>query len=566
VTDLERSLEQADRLALAAHEAALAFADATQADVDRVTQAMAQAGHDNAERLAQIACEETGYGRVDHKTFKNRFCSLQYLERIRDVPTIGVIARYPERGVVEIAEPVGVVAGLVPVTNPTATTLFYALACVRARNAIVNAPHPRAVRCIGETVRVLEDAARAAGAPPNLITAMSEVTLDGTQELMRHYRTDLVLATGSRGMVLAAYSSGKPTYAVGPGNSPTYVHRSVRDAGEAVAGILASKTFDNGTACASEQAIVVDAAIAATVRRELEARGAYFPTADEQAKLAHLLFPGGPGSPFNVESVGQFATTIASMAGISVPAGTRALVVQPAGVGREHALSHELLCPVLKWYEAPTEEAAIQIAYDLLKYGGDGHTAAIHAEDESIVARYARVPAYRISVNGPTLFGSMGYTTGFEPSFMLGTGTIGGTISSDNIGPRHLVNVKRVGVAVRSWRDSGIGEDGFATPTAHRMLSAATPPPSGEENGSHPVLDAQPALPERQAALVADLSRTPAPPTASQQPSRPAGEAISQRISAAAPPPAPEPPRVPTKVAIDVEAVVREAIEEVISR
>jgi hypothetical protein len=295
------------------------------------------------------------------------------------------------------------------------------------------------------------------------------------------------------------------------------------------------------------------------VRRELEARGAYFPNAEEQAKLAHLLFPGGPGSPFNVESVGQFATTIAAMAGISVPAGTRALVVQPAGVGREHALSHELLCPVLKWYEAPTEEQAIQIAYDLLKYGGDGHTAAIHAEDESIVARYARVPAYRISVNGPTLFGSMGYTTGFEPSFMLGTGTIGGTISSDNIGPRHLVNVKRVGVALRSWRDSGIGEDGFgqpasgARPAAPSSVAAPAVPVGTGPDGQLTVLDAQPALPDRQAALVAELnggSASPAPRAAVPQ----------------APPPAPEPPRVPTKVAVDVEAVVRAAIEEVIAR
>jgi acetaldehyde dehydrogenase (acetylating) len=534
----EGSIKQAADLAIRAHAAAQVWAEATQADVDRVTQAMADAGHEAAAHLAEMAHAETGYGRVDHKTFKNIFCTRRYLDQIRHIPTVGVIASYPERGVTEIAEPVGVVAGLVPVTNPTSTTLFYGIACVRSRNAVVNAAHPRAVNTIAETARILDEAATAAGAPPNLISAMTEVSLEGTQALMGHYRTDLVLATGSRPMVLAAYSSGKPTYAVGPGNSPAWVQRSCADLGEAAAGILASKTFDNGTACASEQAVIACTSIADRLREEFAARGAYFCTDAEQEQLSKLLFPGGPGTSFNVEIVGQFATKIAEMAGLSVPAGTRALVVRPAGVGRDHALSHELLCPVLKWYPVATEDEGLATATALLKYGGDGHTAAIWAEDSAIIARYSRVPAYRICVNSPTLFGAMGFTTGFVPSFTLGTGTIGGAISSDNIGPHHLINRKRVGLVQRSWREAGIGED---LPASFRQPAAAAAPAVA---GGQPIAPAAtahlslPPLPAAQAALMAGNA-----------PSRPAPTA---------------PPRAPAPT--DIETIVREAIEEVIAR
>jgi acetaldehyde dehydrogenase (acetylating) len=534
----EKSIKQADELAVRAHAAAEVWAEASQADVDRVTEAMADAGHAAAARMAQLAFDETGYGRPDHKTFKNIFTTRAYLDRIRHIPTVGVVASDPRTGVVEIAEPVGVIAGLVPVTNPTATTFFYGIAAVRARNAVVNAPHPRAVRCIGECAAVLDQAATAAGAPPGLITAMTEVTLEGTQALMAHYRTDLVLATGSRAMVLAAYSSGKPTYAVGPGNSPSYVHASCADLGEAAAGILASKTFDNGTACASEQAIVVDAAVAGPMRAELERRGAHFCSPAEQEALSKLLFPNGPGTAFNVETVGQFATRIAAEAGLSVPAGTRALVVQPAGVGREHTLSHELLCPVLKWYPVATEDEGVATAYALLKYGGDGHTAAIHAEDQSIIARYAKVPAYRICVNGPTLFGAMGFTTGFVPSFTLGTGTIGGAISSDNIGPHHLVNRKRIGVRLRDWRESGVAEElGAVAAPAAAPLAALLPADL-------------PPLPAAQAALMEETAAAPR----------------AQQAAPPAPPaPAPGAPLPLGPAPVDIEAIVRAAIEEVIA-
>ncbi len=478
MADVERSKAQADELALRAHAAAEAWADATQAEVDHVIEAMAQAGNEHAQRLADLAYEETGYGRPDHKAFKNLFNSQFLFEFIRHVPTVGVIAEHPGRRYVEIAEPVGVIAGLIPVTNPTSTVMFKGLIAVKARNAIVCAPHPRAIRCSAETARVMDEAAVRAGAPPNLVQCMTEVSLEGTDALMRHYRTDLILATGSRQMVLAAYSCGKPTYAVGPGNTTAYVHRSTRDLGETAAMLIVSSTFDNGTPCASEQAVVVDAEVAARFRAELEARGTYFCDEREQALIERMCFPQGPSGPAAVDIVGQYATRLAEMAGIGVPAGTRMLVVRPVGVGREHPLSREILCPILKWYEARSEDEAFATAHALLKYGGDGHTAAVHAEDDGVVGRFAsRMPAYRIVVNETAIFGASGYTTGVDPSYMLGTGTIGGTITSDNIGPRHLVNVKRVALPVRSWREAGLDEAGhpphaFAPPAASPDVEA----------------------------------------------------------------------------------------------
>ena len=460
MADVKRSIQQAEELALRAHAAAEAWADATAEDVDRVTEAMARAGTAAAERLAQLAWEETGYGRVDHKAFKNLFNTEFLFERIRHVPTVGVIAEHPDRRFIEIAEPVGVIAALIPVTNPTSTVFFKALCAVKGRNAVICAPHPRAVRCSAESVRVLADAAAEAGAPRDLVQCMTEMTLEGTDALMRHHRTDLILATGSRQMVLAAYSCGKPTYAVGPGNVPAYVHESAPDLGEAAAMIVFSKTFDNGTPCASEQSVVADAGIAARLRAEFETCGAYFCDGREQAAVERLCFPEGGGGPISTEIVGQFATRLATMAGIRVPEKTRVLVVRPHGVGRDHPLSRELLCPILKWYEAPAEGAGIALCTELLKYGGDGHTAVVHAGDDEVVGRFARVPAYRIVVNETGIFGGSGYSTGIDPSYMLGTGTIGGTISSDNIGPRHLVNIKRVAAPVRSWREAGLGENG----------------------------------------------------------------------------------------------------------
>jgi acetaldehyde dehydrogenase (acetylating) len=555
MSDSERSQAQAAELALRAHDAAEAWASATREQVDRVTAAMASAAAANAERLAVLACEDSGFGRVDHKTFKNRFMAEYLYDRIRHVPTIGVIDRDAANRYVTIGEPVGVIAGLVPVTNPTSTVIFKALAAVLARNAIVMAPHPRAIRCCAETTRVLQEAAEAAGAPSDLITCMTQVSLDGTEALMRHYRTDLVLATGSRAMVLAAYSSGKPTYAVGPGNSPTYVHRSTKDLGEAAAVIITSKCFDNGTACASEQAVVADASIADRLQSEFLSRGAHFCTPDEQAALQRLCYPSGSADALNVDIVGQSAPDLAVMAGFSVSPQVRALVVRPAGVGPEHPLSHELLCPILKWFVAASEDEAIATAHAVLKYGGDGHTAAIHADEEEIVGRYASVPAYRICVNQGTLFGAMGYTTGFDPSFTLGTGTIGGAISSDNIGPQHLINRKRVGMPVRDWREGGVTE----TAAPSRFAAAA---PSAAASAGTNGLGLGLGTPTPAGPVPAALNGINGPPAA--LPPIPAVAAPADRVAASAA--AARAPIPASAAPVDLDAVVRDAIEEVLAR
>ena len=381
----------------------------------------------------------------------------------------------------------------------------------------------------------MQEAGEAAGAPRDLLTCMTEVSIQGTDALMRHYRTDLILATGSRGMVLAAYSSGKPTYAVGPGNSPTYVHRSAPDLGEAAAVIITSKCFDNGTACASEQAVVADAAIADRLQSEFGSRGAHFCTPEEQEALLRLCYPSGSPDALNVDIVGQSAPDLATMAGFSVPPTTRVLVVRPAGVGADHPLSHELLCPILKWYVAASEDEALRTAHALLKYGGDGHTAAIHADEEGIVGRYAAVPAYRICVNQGTLFGAMGYTAGWDPSFTLGTGTIGGAISSDNIGPQHLVNRKRVGMPVRDWREGGVTEapaPSRLNPAANAALATAAPVAAPALNGVLASVPAVPA-PASQVAAAAAAARSPVPTA---------------------------------NTPLDLDAVVRDAIEEVLAR
>ncbi len=480
------SITEAHELAVRGHIAARAFASATQEDVDRVTAAMARAGTEAAERLGRLAAEETGYGRAAHKTFKNVFNTQWVYEGFKDERTVGVIENDTQKRVITIAEPVGVIAGLVPVTNPTSTVLFKSLISVKARNAIVLAPHPRAVRSSAETARVMQEAAQAAGAPADLIQSMSRVSVAGTDALMRHHRTDLVLATGSRAMVLAAYSSGKPTYAVGPGNVPAYIHASVGDLDYAARCIMAAKIFDWGTACASEQSAIVDRSIAARLQAAMEREGALFLSDDQQNRITQLLFPQGGRGPSNIEAVAQSPATLAHLAGFTIPDGTQLLVVRPGGIGYDFPLSREILGPVFKLIEVDGPDEGIATAVAQLRFGGDGHTAAVHGSDEAVISRYAEAaPAYRVLVNTPSLFGAMGYSTGVDRTFMIGTGTIGGSISSDNIGVRHLLNRKRVAAQIHDWEipASGANDHAIAAWALEREplsgASAAQPTSSG---------------------------------------------------------------------------------------
>jgi acetaldehyde dehydrogenase (acetylating) len=464
-----RSVQQARELALRAKAAADQWASASQEEVDRAVEAMAVAGRQAAPRLAELAVQVTGYGRADHKLVKDLFAVTDVYDAIAPIRTVGPISVSAEAGVVELAEPMGVIAALVPTTNPVSTVLFKALVAVKARNAVIMAPHPRAMEASAAAADVLAEALRSAGAPDGLVSCMTEVSLEGTRALWSHHAVSLVLATGSMAMVHDAYSSGKPTYAVGPGNVPSYIHESVADLDGCMAGTLASSTFDHGTPCASEQAAVVDRSIEQRARQRLEALGARFLSDAEADRLAGVLLT--PAGGMHPECVGQSATALAERAGIRTDPGTTVLVVSPAGVGRDHPLSMEILTSLLKWYPVAGFEEGMARAAELVRYGGDGHTAAVWAADDRIAAAYAaRIRVFRVLVNTPSGFGAMGGTAALPPSVMLGTGTWGGGITADNIGPLHLINRKRVARGIRDWRELLEGPPGQ---TAAQAVPAA---------------------------------------------------------------------------------------------
>ncbi len=444
-----QSIQAARDLAARARVACDAMADLTQEQVDRVVAAMARAAEENARRLAEMAVEESGIGMVADKVVKNLFAARQVYEHIRNFRSVGVIRRLEQERVIEIAAPVGVVLALVPTTNPTSTTIFKALIALKGRNAIIFSPHPRAARSICRTAEILADAARQAGAPAGAITCLATPTLEATRELMGHKSVAMVLATGGSDMVRAAYSSGKPAYGVGPGNVPAYIERTA-DIERAVAAIIASKSFDNGTICASEQAVVTEHVIRDRVRAEFTRQGGRFLTPEETARLEPVVIR--PSGGVNPAVVGKPAATVARMAGIDVPDGVRVLLADLQGVGRAYPLSAEKLSPVLGFYTVNDWEEACQVCIDLLNYGGLGHSMVIHSRDEEVIMQFGlRKPVFRILVNSPSSQGGIGFTTGLTPSLTLGCGTWGGNITSDNVGPQHLINIKRVAYGIRPY-------------------------------------------------------------------------------------------------------------------
>ena len=445
-TDLD-SIRDARTLARRAHAAQTRLAELTQEQVDRIVAAAAAAAAAQAGPFARMAVEETGYGNEADKVRKNVFAAETIHEFIRPMRTVGVIRRHEALRVVEIAEPFGVVAAVVPSTNPTSTAIYKILVCLKARCAVVLSPHPAAVRCVRRVAEVMTEAAVEAGAPDDAVTCMTTVTLEGTQELMRRREVALILATGGLGLVRAAYSAGKPAYGVGPGNAPAYIERTA-ELPKAVADIITGKTFDNGLLCSSENSVVVDEAVAGEARRELERQGGYFLNPGEADRLAAALVTADRlPSP---ELVGRTAAEIAARTGIDAPPGTRVLIAPLDGVGREHPLSIEKLCPVLSFYVVADWREGCERCMQILRYGGMGHTMAIHSQDEQVILEFGlRKPAFRIVVNTPTTLGSIGMTTGLDPSMTLGCGGHGGNITSDNITPRHLLNVKRLAWEVR---------------------------------------------------------------------------------------------------------------------
>jgi acetaldehyde dehydrogenase (acetylating) len=436
------SIAEARALARRAKKAWLELAEFSQAKIDAIVDAMAAATTPQAEALARLAVEETGYGVVADKIQKNLFASEKVYKFIRPMKTVGVIARHDDTRVVEIAEPFGVVAAVVPSTNPTSTAIYKILIALKARCSIVISPHPSAVKCITRVAELMNEAAIKAGAPEGAVNWMTTVTLEGTQELMKHRDVAVILATGGMGLVRAAYSAGKPAYGVGPGNAPAYIERSA-DVKKAVKDVITGKTFDNGVLCSSENSVVVDEAIAEDVKREFAAQGGYFMNAAEMDAVARVLV--SPQRLPNPALVGKSARFIAEKCGITVPEGTRVLLAPLNGVGRDYPLSIEKLCPVLSFYTVTDWRQGCERCKEILRYGGMGHTMSIHSKDEGIILEFGlKKPAFRIIVNSPTTLGSIGLTTGLDPAMTLGCGGYGGNITSDNISPKHLLNIKRL--------------------------------------------------------------------------------------------------------------------------
>jgi acetaldehyde dehydrogenase (acetylating) len=417
------ALADARGKARAARAAFKAFDGTDQAGIDRIVKAMAEAGTAAAAELARMAVDETGFGVYEDKILKNLYNTRFVAAAMLPMRTVGVLWVDEANRVTALGTPMGVIAGIIPVTNPTSTVLFKCLAAVKSGNAIVCAPHPRAAKCSARAAQVMAEAAVAAGAPKGLVSCLAHATIQATGELMRHPDVSVVLATGGPGMVRAAYSSGKPTLAVGAGNVPVYIHRSVKDVREAALMAITSKSSDQGT---------------------------LFLGPADQDKLARLIFTDK--GELRPEAVGLAAGELARRIGIAAPAGCKVLGAVLSEVGPAVPLSREILGPVLSFYRAADVTAGYERCRQILAFGGEGHTLGLHCEDDDVIGRFAALPAGRIVINTPTLFGGMGYSCATDPSFMLGTGTWSGSITSDNVTPLHLINIKRVAHEVRPWR------------------------------------------------------------------------------------------------------------------
>lgn len=413
-----------------------------QSQLDTITEAIAKAFRAAAAELAELAVRETGFGNVQDKTDKNRFASETVLEAIRDMKTVGILRRHPEEKLWEVGVPVGVIAAIVPSTNPTSTICYKAMIALKAGNAIVFSPHPKALECSLRAAKIVEQAAAAAGAPAGSISCLSLASMAGCQELMTAPEVSMILATGGPAMVRSAYSSGKPAIGVGAGNGPAYIHHSA-DVKRAIDCILRSKSFDNGTVCASEQSIIVEKSMEDRVRQEAQNRGFYFMDKEEAGRLAKLLFR--PNGSLNPEIVGKKATLLAEMAGFTVPCSTKILVAREQEAGPTRPYSMEKLCPVLAFFVMPDENSVLEKAIEVLTHEGSGHTFAMHCTDESVIEKFAlQIPVSRFLVNTPAALGGIGKTTGLFPALTLGCGAVGGSSSSNNISPLDLINIRRV--------------------------------------------------------------------------------------------------------------------------
>lgn len=446
-----QSVQETRNLARQGKMAQAELAKFNNEQIDKIIRNMVKAAEENAVSLAKFAVEETGFGKVEDKTFKNRFASTELYEFIKSMPTIGVIREDRVNKVMEIAEPVGLLMGIIPSTNPTSTTIYKSIIAIKSRNGIVFSPHPSALKCTNLAARLMHDAAVAAGAPANIIGCISKPSMDATNELMKCDEVAMIIATGGSAMVKASYSAGKPALGVGPGNVPAYIERTA-NIQKAVKNIIVSKTFDNGTICASEQSVIVEECIRNQVMEEFRRQGGYFMTPEETDKVSRKLFV--KGHAMNAKMVGRSAEVIADSAGISIPPGTKVLLGEQQGVGEGYPLSYEKLTTVLAFYTVNDWHEACDLSISLLNNGGVGHSISIHTETPEIAMKFSEKPVFRILVNTSSSQGGVGASTGLAPAFTLGCGTWGGSATSDNVTPMHLINVKRVAYGIKDFTET----------------------------------------------------------------------------------------------------------------
>ncbi|MGB4373641.1 MAG: bifunctional acetaldehyde-CoA/alcohol dehydrogenase [Halanaerobiales bacterium] len=439
------SLEELEELIRRVKKSQLEYATYSQEQVDEIFRRAAIAANDKRIPLAKLAVEDTGMGIVEDKVIKNHFASEFIYNKYRNEQTCGVLEDDDFYGVKRIAEPIGIIAGIVPVTNPTSTTIFKALLALKTRNAIIFSPHPRAKRCTVEAARIVLESAVEAGAPANIIGWIDEPSIELSQTLMKHKDINMILATGGPGMVRAAYSSGKPAIGVGAGNTPAIIDETAHIK-MAVSSILMSKTFDNGVICASEQSVTVLDEVYDKVKQEFIDRGAYILSAEEKEKVAKVLIVNGSINP---EIVGQTAYDIARLAGVNVPEKVKVLIAEVEEIGEGEAFSYEKLSPTLAMYRAKNFAQAVDKAVDLVRFGGFGHTSVLYTDPINTERKdyfASRMKTGRILINMPSSQGAIGdiYNFKLEPSLTLGCGSWGGNSVSENVGVKHLMNIKTV--------------------------------------------------------------------------------------------------------------------------
>ena len=429
-------------MAQKAEKAQKVLAEMPQEKLDAIVEAVAKTFYEASLELAELAVRETGFGNVEDKITKNQFASRTVCDAVRGMKTVGVLKGCPGEKLWEVGVPVGIIAAIVPSTNPTSTVCYKALIALKAGCSIVFSPHPKAIDCTMRAAKIVAQAAERAGAPAGSVGCLSIPSLDGCRELMGAPQTKLILATGGPAMVRSAYSSGKPAIGVGAGNGPAYIHRTA-DVDHALNCILRSKSFDYGTVCASEQSIIVEKDMEETVRSTAKRKGFYFMNTQEAGCLAKLLFK--PNGTLNPQIVGKPALRLAEMAGFSVPPDTKVLVAREQEAGPTRPYSMEKLCPVLAFFVMESEDAVLEKAVEVLTHEGSGHTFAMHANDPQVVKKFAlRIPVSRFLVNTPAALGGIGATTPLFPALTLGCGAVGGSSTSNNISPMDLINIRRV--------------------------------------------------------------------------------------------------------------------------